>query len=250
MLVGARDRIRRYVLVANSHDGSTALTVKFVLERVVCFNTWTVALGEDGAEIRIRHTVGATSERTVNEAKRVLGIADRVFAEFEADAAVLCQLTFTPEDMRALAHYLIPPTPVAEDVDSEKLVLIGESGEGVKEAYTKAKAALVDWLVGAMDKAPGNEIDGVRGTAWAAFNAVTYWTSHFRDTRVSSRRAAGGLKRDDLVREARLDSLWFGEGQKLNDRALVYLRGQADLAGIERPSAPEDEEHLDLGLDS
>ena len=50
----------------------------------------------------------------------------------------------------------------------------------------------------------GNDLPGVQGTVWAAYNAVTGYLGHERG------------RTDD----GRLNSLWFGEGASLNRRAL------------------------------
>ncbi len=50
----------------------------------------------------------------------------------------------------------------------------------------------------------GNEMPGVRDTWWAAYNAVTEYTSHVR----------GG------DRAIRLESQWMGDGNRINSKAL------------------------------
>ena len=57
----------------------------------------------------------------------------------------------------------------------------------------------------------GNDRPGVRGTMWAAYNGVTEYLAYARG------RDAG----------VRLDSLWFGAGQRLNSRALTVALDMA-----------------------
>jgi hypothetical protein len=57
----------------------------------------------------------------------------------------------------------------------------------------------------------GNDIDGVAGSLWAAYNAVTEFTTHHRGHSANSR----------------LNSLWFGDSKKVNERA---LKAAMDLA--------------------
>ena len=56
----------------------------------------------------------------------------------------------------------------------------------------------------------GLDMPGVRGTTWAAYNAVTEWVDHHRPTR--ARHAAVRASR-------RLESSWFGSGAKLKAKA-------------------------------
>ena len=53
-----------------------------------------------------------------------------------------------------------------------------------------------------------------KGTLWGALNAVTNYTSHTRPTRQTK---ASGFKSET---EARLNSVWFGTGNTLNQKAL------------------------------
>src|SRR5207245_4368462 len=77
--------VDQYLLLANGHDGSLALTMKFTPIRVVCQNTLSAALPENrhGRQQRvpngvyIRHTESA--DVRLEEARRVLGIATRYF---------------------------------------------------------------------------------------------------------------------------------------------------------------------------
>ena len=62
----------------------------------------------------------------------------------------------------------------------------------------------VNRIVPLFEAGRGNDLPGVRGTWWAAMNAVTEYVSYVRG-------------RSD---EARLDSMWFAAGAHLNKRAL------------------------------
>lgn len=59
---------------------------------------------------------------------------------------------------------------------------------------------------------------GVQGTAWAAYNAVTEYTTHQQSV-----RAPEGTS-DRLLLERKLDSTWDGIGNDFNRRALDYVR--------------------------
>jgi phage/plasmid-like protein (TIGR03299 family) len=52
--VAGGDVIRRYLLLSNSHDGTSSLQVKITPVRVVCNNTLTLALSQGGT-LRVRH---------------------------------------------------------------------------------------------------------------------------------------------------------------------------------------------------
>lgn len=72
--VGGTDQIFSYVLLANSHDGSLAITAMPTNIRVVCNNTLSAALGGAKAAHKIRHTTNADTR--VKEAFTVMGLLD------------------------------------------------------------------------------------------------------------------------------------------------------------------------------
>ena len=75
-----RDVLEKYVLLANSHDGSLAVHMKLTPIRVVCQNTLFAAL-EGGRHAQEFYTVhrGGLQSRLV-EAREVLGLSDAYFA--------------------------------------------------------------------------------------------------------------------------------------------------------------------------
>jgi len=81
----------KYLLLANSHDGSSAVQIKFTPIRVVCNNTLTIALNQ-GDTIRIPHTRDVRI--MLKRAEQTLGIVNRRYNDiskvFKAMAA--CKL--------------------------------------------------------------------------------------------------------------------------------------------------------------
>lgn len=70
--VGSSDVIKQYVLIANSHDGSLAITATPTNVRVVCNNTLTAALNGATGAVKIRHTSNAGDR--LREAAKVLNL--------------------------------------------------------------------------------------------------------------------------------------------------------------------------------
>src|SRR5262245_30684624 len=175
------DAVRKFLLLSNSHDGSLAVRVGFTPVRVVCANTLSAAhAGKDSQLIRLRHCSGL--RRNLANVRETI---DRVNACFEA----------TAEQYRRLAVRGISQADLRRYVAR------------VLEAGDKPGARLaniMEGITGLVEAGAGNDGARVRGTYWAAFNGVTHWLSHER-----------GLSPD-----GRLNSLWFGDGARLNDRAL------------------------------
>ncbi len=63
----------------------------------------------------------------------------------------------------------------------------------------------------------GNDVEGVRGTLWAAYNGVTEYLDHL-----------WGKFKGEGDRARRLNSLWFGRGHQMKSRA--YTQAVAMLS--------------------
>lgn len=195
-VVVARDDVtEKFLLLTNSHDGTTSLRMFFTPVRVVCQNTLNLALSQGmGEGIAIRHTASALAR--LNQAREALGIANRFYDQFGLEAQVLVRASYSDAQMKELAETILP-------------ALEGE----VSTRTLRAREKVVDLFENGQGHAP------IRGTAWAALNAVAEFTDHFRSTRGA----------DELTRaEARLTSTWFGSGAGL--KRLAYETIQQQLA--------------------
>lgn len=90
---------------------------------------------------------------------------------------------------------------------------LSELAEGDEVHLNKAGSRIVKSVVPLFENGRGNDLPGVRGTWWAAYNAVSEHLSHHR-----------GRSQD-----TRVDSLWFGEANRLNTRALSVATQMAAM---------------------
>lgn len=186
--VKGNDTVEAYVLLSNSHDGTTAVRTGFTPQRVVCQNTLAMAHGDRASKfLRIRHTQNVLE--TLSLARDAMNLASR---EFEASVELYQRLARRDIVKSDLENYvkLIFNTP--------------------KEIEAKGNLANIDGkrifnqIEPLFEVGRGNDMPEIRGTAWAAYNAVTEYLQYKRGT-------------DDQLR---LDKLWFGEGRTLNQKAL------------------------------
>lgn len=191
--LGGDDVIDKYFLIANAHDGTKAIKFAVTTVRVVCANTLHLALSEaeKGEKIfSIRHTAKAAEK--VDKVIEYLGVATKKFEDFADMAKVMTKVKINTAKF------------------DEFLGLVGidtEAKGGKKEStYTD--------IVDAFENAPGSKLLTAKGTLWGALNAITNYTTHTRPTRVTK---TSGFKSEA---EARLNSVWFGSGASLNEKAL------------------------------
>jgi phage/plasmid-like protein (TIGR03299 family) len=192
---GTDDVTEKFLLLSNAHDGRSSLRCYFTAVRVVCANTLTQAeRGGQGQGVTIRHT--GNLQNKVREAQRVLGLANHFYEEFGEKIQKLAEYHPTPAQVKA---YFQAIYPAPEDAEKSK-----RATETAKETWN----ALEDLF----ENGRGQDIPGVRHTAWSAFNSVTEFVDHVkpqRNSKLSLEQAA----------ENRLSSIWFGEGAKVKAHA-------------------------------
>lgn len=182
--VVAGDEVAKFLLLSNSHDGTTAIRVGFTPIRVVCANTLAAAHCATASKLlRVRHT-----RRHQFNLERIRDVVNTANAEFEA----------TAEQYRLLASRDICQADVRRYVKT----LLGVEGTLDADLPTRTANIVAD-IIGRMDD-PRQTMPGVSGTWWAAYNAYNEYLNYSR-----------GRTGDN-----RMDSLWFGTGANDNRKAL------------------------------
>ena len=184
----------KYLLLSNSHDGQSAVQVKFTPVRVVCQNTLMLALS-DGPIIRIAHT--PNMQRRFEQARRLLGIVERGYGNLAATFRAMCKLSL---DAAKLNEYLAEVFPAPADLENEKAV------KRVEDSRL--------WSRYFFEQGKGNQLPGVRRTLWAAYNGVTEMIDHRRIQQSADRR---------------LDSVWFGGGYLTKAKALRVAKKKLEV---------------------
>ena len=195
--VAGKDLVDQYLLLANSHDGSLAVTIQWTPIRVVCNNTLSAALTGSGKRIRHRHTVNLNA--TVQDTRRLLGLSQEYFQEWTEQATRLVATQVTPAQELEVLGQVFQITP-------ERVAALAADGG----AHKGREQALFDCLTLA-HYGQGNE--DYAGTAWGLLNGVTEWIDHYRPSRKEGMDA----------NEYRLNSSWFGGTAEIRDRTWQLL---------------------------
>jgi phage/plasmid-like protein (TIGR03299 family) len=164
---GVADKVKTYLLINTSHDGSIAIQASITPVRVVCANTLNLALGRKGKgpkqSFKIRHT--QTAEGKIQIAREALGLANAYMDEFDKLAHAMIQKEITAQQFNeiVLAAY---PKP-----ESDKKIAITK--------WTNKVDVINDIYTG--------EFNGmIANTAWGAFNALTERLDWHRNARGGS----------------------------------------------------------------
>lgn len=214
----AGDTVDRYVLMCHGHDGSLALRAGFNPVRVVCQNTLSLALDSGDGMVCLRHTSGlpAGLARLRKVISEQIGIFNGTTDAWRLLAARSCSdIDFDAYALRLFA------------------LARGEGDDAVRVIEPDATVGrrLLEDVRPLFEAGVGNDRKGVRGTWWAAYNAVTEWLTHHRGS-------TAGTEREQA--ERRFDSLHLGPGRRLGVRALMLALDAARRGlgqGAARPSA-------------
>lgn len=215
-LPGARevapgDVVEPYVLLSNSHDGTSSVQLKFTPIRVVCQNTLNAAL-RDGPTIRVSHDGKLTEKLAAARARlgfHSLGI-DQPAARNEDGPIAENLRSLLDAGTNALFEAFTRMTEVTLDRAAPYLqaVFPDSTSKDPDDHQRIAEARLFsDWF---FRNGTGNTGSGVAGTLWAAYNGVTEYVDH-RGGRTPARPVSP---------ERRLRSMWFGTGASVKARAL------------------------------
>lgn len=188
----ADDVVEKFILLSNSHDGSLAVRVGFTPIRVVCANTLSMAMGDTASKlIRVRHQ--KNMERTLAAVRDVMNTANGAFEATAEQYRRLARTSIVADDLKRYVQLVFSPNKARVIVERPA----NDTGDETE------KSRMFDTIAKLFENGRGNTLVGVRGTLWAAYNAVTEYVSHERG------------KSD----ETRLNAL-FNDGAQLNQRAL------------------------------
>jgi len=164
--VGDDDLIERYLFLTNSHDGSGSITAAFTPIRVVCQNTLNAAMRNLSNVVRIRHT--ANAKLRLQQAHKVMGIANQVSAELEPVFNRWAKVRITDGDLKKLIEMAMAP-------NREVLGKLKDSK--VEELYTNMVESVYEYAL----SSPTQNMQTTTGTVFGAYNAVTGYFQNVRN---------------------------------------------------------------------
>jgi phage/plasmid-like protein (TIGR03299 family) len=157
------DQIDQYVLLFNSHNGSSGVTMKPTIVRVVCNNTLEFSLGDSCPKISLRHTVGVKDrlDQMTNALKSVEGDIGKAIE-------VMHRLMEVEIHSETLDKYLETTFPSLVYRDNQKISPL--TGRKIPDFATPQYKLLINNFY----NGKGNH----GTTLWDAYNAVTEYVDH------------------------------------------------------------------------
>ncbi len=163
---GVSDKVKTYLLINTSHDGSIAIQASITPVRVVCANTLNMALNttkkKNGIKqsFKIRHT--QTANGKVQIARETLGLANAYMDEFDKMAKALFE---TEVSAKQFNDIILAAYPKPE-----------KDSKGAFKKWENKVDTINDIYTG--------QFNGmIAGTAWGAFNGLTERLDWYRTAR-------------------------------------------------------------------
>jgi len=167
---GINDKIERYLLVRNGHDGKTPITFANTSIRAVCKNTVIAGIGQAPRVFTARHTRNA--EHAIEEAQKVLEISTAWATQFQQTAEKLLAIS-VPQASTQLTKILDGVFPTkATDTERQK-------------RNRDAVVTLIRGVYGNEKNAGGYGYNG-----WSAYNAIVEYLDHYRDAKADEKALA------------------------------------------------------------
>lgn len=182
------DTVQKFILLTNTHTGKHAVTGALTPIRVVCNNTLTGAL-RDGRTKMFRATHSKQMEKRLEQIQAEISQADASFKKTEEYYKMFAKKQVTKKIIDAV---LSQTFEWSIESDSER----SKREETFRNKQTESIMKLFE--IGR-----GTDIQGVKGTVWGLYNAITEYVQHEKGK----------------LADKRLESTWFGHGMKINQRA-------------------------------
>lgn len=177
------DKVKGYLLLTTSCDGTLATTAQFTSIRVVCNNTLSVAVRDSNTRIKVPHN----RIWKPNEVKEQLGFIDEGWNRFSEQIGLLSAKTVERDKaVQYLIELFGDPTIGVEDQSPavmQKCANVWELFQGV---------------------GMGSKLLSAEDTMWGLLNAVTETIDHHTGHRTT---------------DARMNSAWYGAGASLKTKA-------------------------------
>jgi len=159
VMIAGEDPVDTYLMLMNSHDGTTGITAAVTPVRVVCMNTLNLALNTTTRKWSVRHV--GTMDSRLSEARRSLELTFSYMEDFGEKMGQLAETRISDESFERIVGQLTDVEKVADDI------------------VTNYKTSAT--------------IEGFRGTQWGALNAIGEYYDWARKPRTDNARLTGSL---------------------------------------------------------
>lgn len=153
------ERVIPYILISNTHDGSSTLKISLTPTRVICRNTLAMATSDANRNFSVTHTASAKSQ--IDEAREILTRYGIYMNALNTKMEQYKSLEFTEDNVDAIFRCLFMPSKTAGE---KKVAMLAEERRRCREIY---------------DNAP--DLQGYEHSAFRIMSAVSDYATHKQD---------------------------------------------------------------------
>ncbi len=155
----------KYIILTNSHNGTSSIIAGFTTIRVVCNNTLQAALKGIENKVSIEHRTGA--KERLSEAYKVMNIASKYMNEVDE---IFNKMANTKIEDAQLKAYI-------KEVMKSEYAKKNATEEEILEDSTRLKNQVNSIYEFALSH-PTQITDATRGTLWGAYNSISGYYNH------------------------------------------------------------------------
>ena len=160
------EHCEKYIILSNSHNGSSAIVAGFTTVRIVCNNTLQAALGSMSNKVSIIHRKGAKNE--LEQAHTLMNISSKYMLEVEELFNQMAKTPIADDNLKTYITDVMKPTYIGFDAD--------------KKDSTRFKNQVNDIYEFALGH-PTQQTNAARGTVWGAYNSISGYYNHVKTYR-------------------------------------------------------------------
>ena len=184
------DKVKGYLLLATSYDGTMSTQARFTSIRVVCNNTLTFAANNGKANVVVPHSTKFNADAI----KIDLEVGD-AWSAFTSRAQAMSERVVSQDEA---VKFFLNAYYSLSTVDEIKEAQEDEATAKTLEKFMEKR------MTEALFNSPGAHMASAKDLLWGLVNAVTFDVDHKMPARNQGNR---------------LDSAWFGKGEQIKQRA-------------------------------
>jgi len=155
----------KYIILTNSHDGTSSIVAGFTSIRVVCNNTLQAAMRDLTNKVLIQHRVGA--KERLQEAYKVMGIASKYMSEVNDAFNLMAKTSIEDAQLKQfITDIMMPEYKLKNEEEQEKL----------STRFINQVTSIYDFAL----SHPTQQTDAARGTVWGAYNSISGYYNYIQ----------------------------------------------------------------------
>jgi len=168
------EKCDKYIILTNSHDGTSSIVAGFTTIRVVCNNTLQAALRNLTNKVYIQHRIGA--KERLQEAYKVMGIASKYMTEV---SDVFNQMAKVKMEDAQFKQYIIDVM-----MPEHKIIKGEEEQEQISTRFKNQVSSIYEFAM----SHPTQQTSAAKGTVWGAYNAISGYYNYVHKYRDSEQK--------------------------------------------------------------